>query len=120
MYNQFIVIYNVVGGWLIMHHVVALIAEWQVDTWTNRPLLSVMCLMSKAWCKTTIEPGVSLEAASLFLRGWGKVVYILPSSDSTLALLLVGFTEYDDDDDDDLFITFIYILYMHGNGSIGH
>ncbi|MFS7933887.1 hypothetical protein Hanom_Chr04g00385101 [Helianthus anomalus] len=26
------------------------------------------------------------------------VVYILPSSDPTLALLLVGFTEYDDDD----------------------
>ncbi|MFS7985210.1 hypothetical protein Hanom_Chr11g00995841 [Helianthus anomalus] len=36
--------------------------------------------------------------ASLFLRGRGKVVYILPSSDPTLALLLVGFTEYDDDD----------------------
>ncbi|MFS7979165.1 hypothetical protein Hanom_Chr10g00924191 [Helianthus anomalus] len=33
--------------------------------------------------------------------GRGKVVYILPSSDPTLALLLVGFTEYDDDDDDD-------------------
>ncbi|MFS7906774.1 hypothetical protein Hanom_Chr01g00063181 [Helianthus anomalus] len=40
--------------------------------------------------------GVSLEAASLFLRGRGKAVYILPSSDPTLALLLVGFTEYDD------------------------
>ncbi|MFS8003311.1 hypothetical protein Hanom_Chr13g01212521 [Helianthus anomalus] len=26
--------------------------------------------------------------------------YILPSSDPTFALLLVGFTEYDDDDDD--------------------
>ncbi|MFS7890246.1 hypothetical protein Hanom_Chr00s000008g01616481 [Helianthus anomalus] len=42
------------------------------------------------------EPGVSLEAASLFLRSRGKAVYILPSSDPTLALLLVGFTEYDD------------------------
>ncbi|MFS7907907.1 hypothetical protein Hanom_Chr01g00077021 [Helianthus anomalus] len=31
------------------------------------------------------------------LRGRGKAVYILPSSDPTLALLLVGFTEYDDD-----------------------
>ncbi|MFS7932328.1 hypothetical protein Hanom_Chr04g00366591 [Helianthus anomalus] len=41
--------------------------------------------------------GVSLEAASLFLTGRGKVVYILPSSDPTLALLLVEFTEYDDD-----------------------
>ncbi|MFS7920394.1 hypothetical protein Hanom_Chr03g00224361 [Helianthus anomalus] len=41
--------------------------------------------------------GVSLEAASLFLWGRGKAVYI--SSDPTLALLLVGFTEYDDDDD---------------------
>ncbi|MFS7890975.1 hypothetical protein Hanom_Chr07g00660211 [Helianthus anomalus] len=56
-----------------------------------------MCLMSKASCKTTIEPGVSLEAASLFLQGRGKAVYILPFSDPTLALLLVGFTEYDDD-----------------------
>ncbi|MFS8029154.1 hypothetical protein Hanom_Chr16g01518981 [Helianthus anomalus] len=44
--------------------------------------------------------GVSPEAASLFLRGRGKAVYILPSSYPTFALLLVGFTEYDDDDDD--------------------
>ncbi|MFS8005855.1 hypothetical protein Hanom_Chr13g01242271 [Helianthus anomalus] len=50
-------------------------------------LLFIMC-----------EPGVSLEAVSLFLRGRGKAVYILLSSDPTLALLLVGFTEYDDDD----------------------
>ncbi|MFS8033010.1 hypothetical protein Hanom_Chr17g01564451 [Helianthus anomalus] len=42
--------------------------------------------------------GVSLETTSLFLTGRGKVVYILPSSDPTLALILVGFTEYDDDD----------------------
>ncbi|MFS8029749.1 hypothetical protein Hanom_Chr17g01525941 [Helianthus anomalus] len=48
-----------------------------------------------------IESGVSLEAASLFLQGRSKDVYILPSSDPTSALLLVGFTEYDDDDDDD-------------------
>ncbi|MFS7924371.1 putative phylloplanin [Helianthus anomalus] len=39
-----------------------------------------------------------MEAASLFLRGRGKVVYILPSSDPTFALLLVGFTKHDDDD----------------------
>ncbi|MFS8000160.1 hypothetical protein Hanom_Chr12g01175101 [Helianthus anomalus] len=45
-----------------------------------------------------MESGVLLEAASLLLRGRGKVVYILPSSDPSLALLLVGFTEYDDDD----------------------
>ncbi|MFS7960483.1 hypothetical protein Hanom_Chr08g00703651 [Helianthus anomalus] len=45
-----------------------------------------------------MEPGVSLEAASLFLRGRGKAVYILPSSDPTLTLLLVGVTEYDDDE----------------------
>ncbi|MFS8007679.1 hypothetical protein Hanom_Chr14g01263901 [Helianthus anomalus] len=32
------------------------------------------------------------------LRGRGKAVCILPSSDPTLALLLVGFAEYDDDD----------------------
>ncbi|MFS7901963.1 hypothetical protein Hanom_Chr01g00005741 [Helianthus anomalus] len=44
------------------------------------------------------EPGVSLEEASLFLQGKGKVVYILLFSDPTLALLLVGFTDYDDDD----------------------
>ncbi|MFS8027299.1 hypothetical protein Hanom_Chr16g01497091 [Helianthus anomalus] len=44
------------------------------------------------------ESVVSLEAVSLFLRGRGKVVYVLLSSDRTLALLLVGFTEYDDDD----------------------
>ncbi|MFS7901976.1 hypothetical protein Hanom_Chr01g00005891 [Helianthus anomalus] len=47
------------------------------------------------------EPGVSLEAASLFLQCTGKVVYILLFSDPTLALMLVGFTDYDDDDDDD-------------------
>ncbi|MFS7991414.1 hypothetical protein Hanom_Chr12g01070491 [Helianthus anomalus] len=49
----------------------------------------------------TFEPGVLLEIASLFLRCRGKAVYILPSSDPALALLLVGFTEYDDDDVDD-------------------
>ncbi|KAM0039387.1 hypothetical protein Hdeb2414_s0012g00381531 [Helianthus debilis subsp. tardiflorus] len=42
--------------------------------------------------------GVSLEAASLFLRGRGKVLYILPFSDAILALLLIGFSEYDDDE----------------------
>ncbi|MFS7976400.1 hypothetical protein Hanom_Chr10g00892011 [Helianthus anomalus] len=36
--------------------------------------------------------------------GRGKAVYILPSSDPTLALLLVGFTEYDDDDDEESLI----------------
>ncbi|MFS7940778.1 hypothetical protein Hanom_Chr05g00468371 [Helianthus anomalus] len=42
-----------------------------------------------------------LTGSSLSIpTGRGKVVYILPSSDPTLALLLVGFTEYDDDDDD--------------------
>ncbi|MFS7939743.1 hypothetical protein Hanom_Chr05g00455511 [Helianthus anomalus] len=60
-------------------------------------LLSAMCLMSKALCKTTTEPGVSLEATFLFLQVRGKTVYILPSSDPTLALLLVGYTEYVDD-----------------------
>ncbi|MFS8014979.1 hypothetical protein Hanom_Chr15g01351021 [Helianthus anomalus] len=45
-----------------------------------------------------IEPRVSLDVASLFLRGRGKFVYILPSLDSTLALLLMRFIEYDDDD----------------------
>ncbi|MFS7975625.1 hypothetical protein Hanom_Chr10g00882781 [Helianthus anomalus] len=39
-----------------------------------------------------MEPGVSLEAASLFVRGRGKTVYILTSSNPTLSLLLVGFT----------------------------
>ncbi|MFS7966608.1 hypothetical protein Hanom_Chr09g00775801 [Helianthus anomalus] len=46
-----------------------------------------------------IESGVSLEAAPLFLRGRGKVVYILPSSGPTLALLFMRFTGYDDDDE---------------------
>ncbi|MFS7990403.1 hypothetical protein Hanom_Chr11g01058481 [Helianthus anomalus] len=41
---------------------------------------------------------VSLEAVSLFLRGRYKVVYILSSSNSLLALLLVGFTECDNDE----------------------
>ena len=42
-----------------------------------------------------------MEAGSLFLRDRGKAVYILPSSDPTLALLLVEFTEYEYDNDDD-------------------
>ncbi|MFS8004096.1 hypothetical protein Hanom_Chr13g01221701 [Helianthus anomalus] len=50
------------------------------------------------------EPGVLPEAAFLFLQCRSKVVYILPSADTTLALLLVEFTEYDDDDGDDSFI----------------
>ncbi|MFS7901583.1 hypothetical protein Hanom_Chr01g00001391 [Helianthus anomalus] len=40
------------GGWLIMHHVVALIAETQGGTCANRHLSqfpSFMCLMSKTW-----------------------------------------------------------------------
>ncbi|MFS7935691.1 hypothetical protein Hanom_Chr05g00406571 [Helianthus anomalus] len=42
-----------------------------------------------------------LTGSSLsILRGRGKAVHILPSLDPTLALLLVGFTEYDDDDDE--------------------
>ncbi|KAJ0724940.1 putative transcription factor bHLH family [Helianthus annuus] len=35
---------------------------------------------------------------SFVIKGKGNVVYILPSSDPTLALLLLGFNEYDDDD----------------------
>ncbi|MFS7970291.1 hypothetical protein Hanom_Chr09g00819291 [Helianthus anomalus] len=42
---------------------------------------------------------VSQEAASLFLQSRDNVVYILPSLDPTLNLLLMGFTEYNDDDD---------------------
>ncbi|MFS7925106.1 hypothetical protein Hanom_Chr04g00280601 [Helianthus anomalus] len=45
-----------------------------------------------------LRAGVSLEAVSLFLRGRGKTVYILSSSDPTLVVLLVRFTEYDDDE----------------------
>ncbi|MFS7918387.1 hypothetical protein Hanom_Chr03g00200421 [Helianthus anomalus] len=86
-----------------MHHVVALIAERHgVHALIGVCLkCCVMCLMSKACCKTTIEPGVSLEASSLFLRGRCKVVYILPFSDPTLALLLVGYTG--DGDGDELY-----------------
>ncbi|MFS7909026.1 hypothetical protein Hanom_Chr01g00089981 [Helianthus anomalus] len=54
-----------------------------------------MWLMSNDLCKSTIEPKVSLEAASLFFRGRDKFVYILFSSDPTFILLLVEFTEYD-------------------------
>ncbi|KAJ0659225.1 hypothetical protein HanOQP8_Chr14g0523641 [Helianthus annuus] len=56
-----------------------------------------------------MEPGVSLEAASLVLWGRGKAVYILPSSDRTLALILVGFTEYDDDVTCATFFFFIFL-----------
>ncbi|MFS7902124.1 hypothetical protein Hanom_Chr01g00007561 [Helianthus anomalus] len=59
---------------------------------TDEMMISIMMV--------DVETGVSLEAVSLFLRCRGKVVYILSSSDPILALLLVGFTEYDDDDDD--------------------
>ncbi|MFS7990944.1 hypothetical protein Hanom_Chr12g01064921 [Helianthus anomalus] len=54
-----------------------------------------------------------LTGSSLsILQGRGKAFYILTSLDPTLALLLVGFTEYDDDDDDndDLPIISINIL----------
>ncbi|MFS7934641.1 hypothetical protein Hanom_Chr05g00393991 [Helianthus anomalus] len=75
-----------------MHHVVALIAERQRGTCTNQLSAFVPIVECCEPCKTTIEPGVSLEAAFLYLQGRGKVVYILPSSDPTLALLLMGFT----------------------------
>ncbi|MFS7919161.1 hypothetical protein Hanom_Chr03g00209551 [Helianthus anomalus] len=45
---------------LIMHHVVALIAERLKGTCTNWPLsglLNVMCLKANACCKTTIKLG---------------------------------------------------------------
>ncbi|KAJ0455755.1 hypothetical protein HanIR_Chr15g0754711 [Helianthus annuus] len=56
--------------------------------------------------KNYYEPGVLLEATPLFLRGRGKAVYILSSSDPTLALLLMGFTEYDD---------YFFIIFIFGN-----
>ncbi|MFS7983173.1 hypothetical protein Hanom_Chr11g00971441 [Helianthus anomalus] len=62
-------------GWLIVNHLMALIAERQGGTCTNR---------------------VSLEATFLFLRDRGKTVYILPSLYRTLALLLLRFTDYYD------------------------
>ncbi|MFS7902318.1 hypothetical protein Hanom_Chr01g00009941 [Helianthus anomalus] len=40
-------------------------------------------------------------SSPLSLRARGKVVYILRSSEPTLALLFVGSTEYGDDDDDE-------------------
>ncbi|MFS8006651.1 hypothetical protein Hanom_Chr14g01251761 [Helianthus anomalus] len=58
-----------------------------------------MCLCPKLDAKLPSSRGVSLEAASVFLRGRGK------SSDTTLAFLLVGFTEYDDH-----FITNLFII----------
>ncbi|MFS8017478.1 hypothetical protein Hanom_Chr15g01380881 [Helianthus anomalus] len=44
------------------------------------------------------QTGGLTEVVSLFIRGRGKNVYILPSPNSYLVLLLVGFTEYDDHD----------------------
>ncbi|MFS7972773.1 hypothetical protein Hanom_Chr09g00848741 [Helianthus anomalus] len=79
-----------------MHHVVALIAGRQGGTCTNwslSQLLSVMCLMSKACCKTTIEPEISLEAVTRFLQSRGKAVYILSSLNLTLTLLLMRFNK---------------------------
>ncbi|MFS7956127.1 hypothetical protein Hanom_Chr07g00650901 [Helianthus anomalus] len=55
-----------------------------------------MCLMFKASCKTTYRVGVSSEVASVFLWGRRKAVNVLPSSDHTLAWLLVGFNDDDD------------------------
>ncbi|MFS7953389.1 hypothetical protein Hanom_Chr07g00618011 [Helianthus anomalus] len=46
-----------------------------------------------------MESEVSLEVASLFLWGRCMVVYMLLSLHPTLALLLVGFPEYDYDDE---------------------
>ncbi|XP_076934396.1 strictosidine-O-beta-D-glucosidase-like [Bidens hawaiensis] len=44
----------------------------------------------------------------------GNALYILPSSDPTIALLLVGYAEYDDDDDDDDEIPIIFMCaYNH-------
>ena len=85
-----------------MHHVVALIAKRQG---VHAPIEFVpiaKCYVPyvQGLIQNHIEPGVSLEAASLFSGDRGKAVYILPSSDPTLALLYVGLTEYDDDDDD--------------------
>ncbi|MFS7979329.1 hypothetical protein Hanom_Chr10g00926031 [Helianthus anomalus] len=76
------------GGWLIMHHVVALIAERQGGTCTNRPFCRELCaLCPRLDAKLLWSRGVSLKAASLFLRVRGKAVYILPSSEPTLAFL---------------------------------
>ncbi|MFS7982781.1 hypothetical protein Hanom_Chr10g00966841 [Helianthus anomalus] len=62
-------------------------------------LLNFISVKAFSWINLPIiGPGVSLEAVYLFLRGRGKVVYILPSLDPILALLLVRFTKYDDDD----------------------
>ncbi|MFS8001773.1 hypothetical protein Hanom_Chr13g01194301 [Helianthus anomalus] len=41
------------------------------------------------------ESGSHWKQFFLFLRGRGKTVYILRSLNSTLALLLLGFTEYE-------------------------
>ncbi|MFS7896719.1 hypothetical protein Hanom_Chr00s005633g01729561 [Helianthus anomalus] len=65
-----------------MHHVVTLIRDGK-NTRARR-------VYSK--------PGTNGTGIPDTRRGRGKTVYILPYSDTTLALLLVGFTEYDDDD----------------------
>ncbi|MFS7959560.1 hypothetical protein Hanom_Chr08g00692521 [Helianthus anomalus] len=50
---------------------------------------------------------VDLTESSLSMRG--KAVYILQSSDPTLALLLVRFTEYDKNDEFGIIIINIHI-----------
>ncbi|MFS7974011.1 hypothetical protein Hanom_Chr09g00863421 [Helianthus anomalus] len=55
-------------------------------------------MLERKYKVPVFESRISLKAASLFLQGRCKAVYILPSSDPILVLLLVEFTEYDDDD----------------------
>ncbi len=76
-------------GRLIMHHVVTLIAKRQRGDAPIGFVPMAKCSVPyvQGLIPNHIEPGVSLEAASLFPRVRGKAVYILPSSDPTLALL---------------------------------
>ncbi|MFS8013447.1 hypothetical protein Hanom_Chr14g01333081 [Helianthus anomalus] len=81
-----------------MHHVVALIAERQGGTCTNQSVSIAECYVPyvQGLRQNYYRAGVYRKQP---LYSYGveiRFVYILPSSDPspTLALLLVGFTEY--------------------------
>ncbi|MFS7934179.1 hypothetical protein Hanom_Chr05g00388561 [Helianthus anomalus] len=86
-------------GWLIMHHVVALIAKRQRGTCTNRHLSQLLSVTYvQGLMQNYNRVGCLIGSSLSILTGRGKAIYISPSSDPTLVLLLVGYTEYDDDD----------------------
>ncbi|MFS7937451.1 hypothetical protein Hanom_Chr05g00427671 [Helianthus anomalus] len=75
----------------------SLIAERHEGTCTNRSLSRFLCALGpRLDTKLQSSRGSHWKQP---LYSYGAAVYILPSSNPTVSLLLVGFTEYDDDDD---------------------